>query len=311
MKEFDLAIAFTWEYDEDFVELIERTLQSNGLTTFKIQFHNYDEVHFRLQNNELKFRFYLDRASDADDRFLPLAKLLSRTRLPHVIWMSGQGKTYIINNYSQVEFATDKATMHLEFITNGINTPFTIIISPYSKTKEIVFKLSELAKLGRPFIIKPANTTGGGLGVVTGAESLNDVLRERQYLRDDKYLLQEKVMPLEREEKRFWFRCFWAFGKIFPCWWNDMTHQYKILSEDEIEQYELLQLFRITEKIQKICGLDFFSTEIALNQNGKFIVVDYVNEICDMRFQSKHFDGVPDNIVVSIIHSMMKLIKQR
>lgn len=299
MKEFDLAIAFTWEYDEDYVALIERTLQSNGLTTFKVQDHNYDEVHFRLQNNELKFRFYLDRASDADDRFLPLAKLLSRR------------KTYIINNYSQVEFATDKATMHLEFIANGINTPFTIIISPYSKNKEIMLKLSELAKLGRPFIIKPANTTGGGLGVVTGAESLNDILRERQYLQDDKYLLQEKVTPLKLEGKRFWFRCFWAFGKIFPCWWDDMTHQYKILSEDEIRHYELEQLYRITKKIQKICSLDFFSTEIALNQDREFIVVDYVNEICDMRFQSKHFDGVPDDIVVGIIHSMMKFIKRR
>jgi hypothetical protein len=298
MKEFDLAIAFNWEYDEDFVELIEKILQSNDLTTFKVQYHNYNEVHFLVQNNELKFRIYLDRASDSNDCFLPLAKLLTRR------------KTYIVNNYTQVEFATDKATMHLEFIANSINTPFTIIISPYSRNKEIKLKLSDLTRLGRPFIIKPANTTGGGIGVVTGAENLSDILRERQYLRDDKYLLQEKVIPLERGDKRFWFRCFWAFGKIFPCWWNDLTHRYKILTVDEILSYELKQLFTITKKIQKICGLDFFSTEIALNQSGRFIVVDYVNEICDMRFQSKHFDGVPDDIIAGIIHTMMKFIKK-
>ncbi|MBM4175581.1 MAG: hypothetical protein FJ213_05325 [Ignavibacteria bacterium] len=297
MKEFDLAIAHTWEYDKDFVDLIEKILQENGLSTFTVQFHNYEEVHFRIQTNELRFNHYLDRASDADDCFLPLAKLLTKK------------KTYIINNYSQVEIATDKATMHLEFISRGINTPFTIIISPFSKKNEIVLSVSELAKLGRPFIIKPANTTGGGLGVVTGAESLNDILRERQYLRDDKYLLQGRVLPLEMDNKRFWFRCFWAFGKVFPCWWDDVTHQYTVVTENEIERYDLKQLSRVIKKIQKICGLDFFSTEIALNEYGKFIVVDYVNEICDMRFQSKHFDGVPDEVVDGIVKALLKFIK--
>ena len=51
--------------------------------------------------------------------------------------------------------------MHLEFITNGLYVPYTIIISPYNKKKELELSLSELARLGRPFIIKPANTTGG------------------------------------------------------------------------------------------------------------------------------------------------------
>jgi len=41
---------------------------------------------------------------------------------------------------------------------------------------------------------------------------------------------------------------------------------------------------------------DFFSTEIALAKDGRYVVVDYVNDPCDMRPQSKHFDGVPDTI---------------
>ena len=64
----------------------------------------------------------------------------------------------------------------------------------------------------------------------------------------------------------------------------------------------------IIRKIQKITNLDFFSTEIALTKEQKFIVIDYVNDQCDMRFQSKHFDGMPDNVVLQIIEAMAEFI---
>ena len=34
-----------------------------------------------------------------------------------------------------------------------------------------------------------------------------------------------------------------------------------------------------------------------LKQGGTFVIIDYVNEICDMRLKSLHLDGVPDEIV--------------
>jgi len=62
----------------------------------------------------------------------------------------------------------------------------------------------------------------------------------------------------------------------------------------------------ITKQIAMLTGLDFFSTEIVIPENKKFIVIDYVNDQCDMRIKSKHFDGVPDTIVQNIIDSMLK-----
>jgi len=44
----------------------------------------------------------------------------------------------------------------------------------------------------------------------------------------------------------------------------------------------------------------FFSTEIAMTPAGQFVTVDYVNEICDMRLQSRHPDGVPDRLALAI-----------
>jgi len=296
MHQIDLAIAYTWEYDEEFVNAIIKIFNEKNLSTLTITYDNVDEIMQKVSQKELIAKFYLDRASDVAEEFEPLAKLMQ------------ENKAYIINQYSNVQFAIDKATMHLEFITHGINTPYTIIISPYKEKKDIELSLEQLAKLGRPFIIKPANTTGGGIGVVMGAETLADVLKARQHLEDDKYLLQEKIEPVEIDGKRFWFRSFYAFGEIIHCWWNDLTHIYSEITDEDFRKYNLDEMGDIVSKIHRITNLDFFSTEIALTKEQKFIVIDYVNDQCDMRFQSNHFDGVPDKVVYRIIEAMANFI---
>jgi hypothetical protein len=39
------------------------------------------------------------------------------------------------------------------------------------------------------------------------------------------------------------------------------------------------------------------------------VVVDYVNDICDMRLQSAYIDGVPDLIVTEICRKIAKHLK--
>lgn len=296
MENFDLAIAYTWEYDKDFVEAFKSEFLKKNLSTLLISYDNLKEVEEKVRNKDLYFDFYLDRASDVEEEFEPLAK-----------WVT-ENNVRVFNRYDYVNFAIDKATMHLEFIANGINTPYTIIISPYSEIENIELSLDQLAKLGRPFIIKPANTTGGGIGVVKGAETLADVLKARKNFQTDKYLLQEKKIPITIDGKRFWFRGFYVLGKVFLCWWNDITHIYDELTDNEIEKYNLYEMKNIVEKIASITKLDFFSTEIAFTAENKFVVIDYVNDQCDMRFKSKHVDGVPDALIFKIIDSFSEYI---
>ena len=296
MEIFDLAIAFVWEYDDDFVSLIELALQQEDLTTFIVKEHNIKEVTSKVRDRKLFFRFYLDRASDADSAFEELAKILTRK------------KTVIINPYKKVLHAIDKASMHLEFINAGLNVPYSIIIPPHSELEEIRLTIEDLSILGRPFIIKPCNTTGGGIGVVTGAETLREILEERINNLNDKYLIQEKIYPSILDGRRAWFRCFWAFGKPIAVWWDDLTHIYEELTEGEIENFGLKKLLQKTRTIAKVTDLDFFSTEIVLNDKNFFVVIDYVNDQCDMRIKSKHPDGVPDNVVYQIIYNLKNYI---
>jgi len=295
---FDIGIAYVWEFDEDFIHKFEEVFHANNLSTFIIGTHNIEEVKKRVKEKTLHFNFYFDRGWDVEESFEELGHLLMKR------------KTHFFNPYKKVLHAIDKATMHLEFITAGLNVPYSIIIPPVKEKEELFISLSNLAILGRPFIIKPCNTTGGGVGVVTGAETLHDVLYERKVNFEDKYLLQEKIYPVYLEGKRAWFRVFYAFGKIIPVWWDDLTHHYQIVYSEEIEKFRLKKLFQITKTIYYKIELDFFSTEIVITPEYKFIAIDYVNDQCDLRFQSLHKDGVPDEIIFAIIDAAKNRVKR-
>lgn len=294
---FHMAVAWDWEFDREFIRILEAQLHSHGLLFYSISHHNTHETVRRIQRGELIFGCFLDRAGDFDDHFLVVSRTLRKT------------PAYFINPPEAVVHATDKATMHLEFLTKGIEVPFSLIISPFNKRREVELTLSDLARLGRPFIIKPANTTGGGIGVITGAESLKDVIESRQHHKNDKYLLQEKICPMDMDAHKAWFRVFYVYGLIIPCWWDDETHRYGLISPAERNSFGLLSLSAVTRKIHEVCKLDFFSTEIAFTKEQKFVVVDYVNDICDMRLQSRHFDGVPDQAVLEICRRIAHRIK--
>lgn len=292
---FDIAIAWDWEYDREFVSHLEHSAHAAALTTLSVPPSALQETLARLRGGEWTFAVCLDRASDTDEGFLPFAQAVRLT------------SARIVNLPEAVRHAADKATMHLEFLTHGIDVPYTLIISPYTEKQNIELSLNDLARLGRPFIIKPANTTGGGTGVILGAETLRDVIESRQHHKNDKYLLQEKIEPARLDGETAWFRVFWAFGSITPCWWHPDSHVYRAVEGNFGSS--LSPLLTITQRIHDVCQLDFFSSEIALTPSGKFVVVDYVNEICDMRLQSLHADGVPDQVVTKICDSFAEFVK--
>lgn len=296
MNIFDLGIAYNWEYDADFVDMIEKKLHDDGLSTYIIHSNNVIEVKDDLLEKRLGFVCYLDRAWDVDERFEDIGKILQRR------------KTRMFNPYKNVLHAIDKASMHLEFLSAGLNVPYSIIIPPHKDQENIKLSVEDLAILGRPFIIKPCNTTGGGIGVVTGAESLKEVLCERLAYTSDKYLIQEKITPAIVAGKRAWFRCFWAFGKVIIVLWDDQTHIYDLVTEEIKLNINIKKLNQITKTIWQLTNLDIFSTEIAFTNDNKFVVIDYVNDQCDMRLKSKYADGVPDEIVSQIISLLSKAV---
>jgi hypothetical protein len=147
--------------------------------------------------------------------------------------------------------------MHLEFMTHGLYVPTTVILSSYREQPHIGLDKAGLEPLGRPFVIKPANTTGGGKGVVLDVSSLDDVVKARQEQADDKYLLQETIIPKLLDGRRAWFRVYFAFGETIPCWWDNVTHRYTELLPEEEARYGLEGLRAAVRTIRGIWAWTF------------------------------------------------------
>jgi len=288
MPRYDLAITHDWEYDADFVRLVAAAARARGLTALLIPPPAAARLLEEFRSGAVDFGVLLDRASGSSPDFVALQALaLDRGR-------------DVIEGLDKLRWASDKATMHLEFLSAGLHTPHTVILPAFASQPEIPLPPGELAPLGVPFIIKPANTTGGSVGVVADAAGTADVLAARRTYPADKYLLQEKVVPEVRDGRRFWFRGFYVLGEVHLAWWDDRTHIYAELGYDEAAALRLVPIYAIVRTIARVSRLRFFSTELARDDRGRLVVVDYVNEICDMRLRSAHPDGVPDAVVSRI-----------
>jgi len=290
---YDLCITWNWEYDADFVALLEMACRERGLSLLQITPDNLGSAWQALASGELAFRTLFDRASDDDPRFMPI-----------VAW-ARQHSVRRINVQERARRAWDKATMHLEFIQAGLHVPEAIILPPYNELPEL--PSLDLSPLGPTFSIKPA-CRGGGEGVIAEASSWQEVLMARQQYADDGYLLQARVAPVALGSRLAWFRVIYCAGQVYPCWWDTQTHAYTPLSAAEEAQYELAPLRGIAAHVAGLCGLDLFSTEIALTADGRFVLVDYVNDPVDLRLQSKASDGVPDDIVRGIAERLVCLL---
>ncbi len=291
---FDFCFAWNWEYDADFTQLLSAASERKNLSLLQVTPANLDTTLQSLTNGELSFRSLFDRASDGDAGFMPI-----------VHWAQAHGIP-CVNSYQQSRQAINKASCHLDFITAGLYTPYTIILPTYLEQPEIPYV--DLSPLGPLFAIKPSHG-GGGDGVIVEANSWDQVLAARQQFPDDHYLLQAHITPVLLEGREAWFRVIGCVGHVYPCWWNTRTHVYTPLTAEEESRNGLQALREISLTIGQLYGLELYSTEIAFTAEGSFIVVDYINDPIDLRVQSKAIDGIPDAIAGDIAEKLVGYVK--
>lgn len=290
-----LCLAWNWEHDRDFAALLESACTAHGLSLLQVTPENLASVLAALSSGEMSFRALLDRASDTMDGFLPLVDY------------ARQAGTFQVNSHEQSRWAWDKATMHLEFITAGLQTPYTFILSPYEQQPDL--PIIDFSPFGGTFNIKPA-VGGGGWGVVMGATSMDQVHAARREYPHEKVLLQAHVEPVLLESRPAWFRLIYCDGAVYPCWWHPHTHLYDRLSAADSARFGLSGIKQVVRRIANLCHLYLFSTEIALTADGRLVVADYVNDPIDLRLRSSAGDGVPDEIVVAIAGRLVHLVER-
>jgi len=290
MINYDFCIAWNWEYDVDIVKLLDEACHSRGLSFIQITPKNFMDVMESLNNNQLAFRIFFDRASDTDKHFIQVYQ-----------WARDHA-VCLINAHERASRTWNKATMHLDLISAGIHTPYTIIIPPYEEQPDL--QEIDLKPLGDNFFIKPAHGSGGE-GIMREANSFHQVLIARQVKPADYYLLQAHIIPVQHDKRPAWFREIFCNGRVYSSWWDPQSYVYTPVTTEEENLYDLNKLRSITTDIAKVCNLELFSTEIALTSENLFVVVDYVNDQIDLRLRSQAYDGVPDHFVRDITQRLI------
>ena len=169
---------------------------------------------------------FFDRASDTNAMFVPIVE-----------WAAVNARRHI-NAYELAHLAWDKERMHKAISIRGY-TPATIVLPSYNERP--VLPAVDLGVLGTRFTVKPANG-GGGVGVVNGATSMEQVLAAREQFPSQKYLVQSYVVPARFDSRRAWFRVIYCMGKVYSCWWDLDTHVYTPVTSDEEDSFGLTSL---------------------------------------------------------------------
>lgn len=264
---------------------MDKICTARGLTLLSIPLQNLHEMLARLEGGELGFRVLLDRASEADPAFLSIVRI------------AGAAGARSLNPRELADRAYNKALIHQAFLDDGIPTPQTLILPPFLEQSILPYPI--LFPVNKKFAAKPA-LGGGGEGVIMNVLTLDQVQAARTQFPGQQYLLQEQVTAAVVGGLPAWFRVIYCLGEIHPCYWDVKTHVYTPLHPDLEERFGLGSLRELIKRIARICRLDLFSTEIALTEDGRLLVVDYVNDPIDLRLQSHAMDGVPDVIVERI-----------
>lgn len=293
MRIHDLCLAWNWEYDNDFIMLLQEAFDRRGLSLLRAALHNVNDVTTALKSNDYGFNVFWNRATGSEAEFRELVR-----------WAGAHG-VYCINSHDKTILACDKAIMHYILINAGIHTPYTTILPSYDKHP--VISPPDLTPLKTNFIIKPAYG-GGGEGVVMNASTFDEINEARKEYPTDRYLVQANISPVNINGQPAWFRVIYCTGQTYPCWWNPETHIYKPVTPGEEIKYNLNTLRTIITTIANLTNLDIMSTEIAYTADEQFVVIDYVNDEIDLRLQSRAMDGVPDEIVRDVVDRVATLV---
>ncbi|HEY41963.1 MAG TPA: hypothetical protein G4O18_08955 [Dehalococcoidia bacterium] len=245
----------------------------------------------KLRNREVAVRVLFDLSNNQtnpEDPFLMLAKEAKR-----------QG-AYVVDDPDITSVVSHKALFHQIMLENNILVPETVIVD----RKELKdFKITDdiKARVGEPFVVKPA-WGDSSMGVIVEGHSHEDLLHSAEQVPNSSaFLVQRRLAPKWLGSHKGWFRMFHIIDEVIPCWWDPSDGEYQMVTPAQSRYHGLAPLGRIMRDIARVSKMKFFTSEICLDEDGNFYVVDYINADPDMNPRSYFADGVPDELVRHIV----------
>ncbi len=296
---YDLVMTHKLDADDFFIHQIQKLAAEARLNFFLIEPLWVEPFRQQLEEGRVWPRALLNMHSEhhqPEDVFHRLVQLAARRG------------TRVIDPPDLAAAAFDKARLHPQLVGAGLPVPWTVVV-PRDRPPDWRLTEQERAAIGTPFVIKPAMGYGRQ-GLVLDAQSEADLDRSVAAWPDTSYLFQFRVQPRQVAGRPVYFRAFFVFGEVWITWWNCFTDLYAMTRPEDWDTFDLRQVEELARRLATLTGMTFFSTEIAQDQQGQFVLIDYVNDQCHMLSQSAHPQkGVPDELVVAIARRLVTSIE--
>lgn len=289
MKNYDFGISWVYSKDEEFVKILKKNLKKKKFSFYEINYGNVDDVIGMIGKEEIFFKNFIDLSSFEHPVFSILLEKLNSKGIN------------VINSSQSIVKSYSKSKLHKLFEKNNLPLRKTFVISEKTRGFEKIIK-----ELKKPFILS-ASVSSYENGIVLNANKKEDISAYTTEYSTEKILAHEYKLPKIIDDKTAWFRVMYSCGKILPHWWDPQNHFYQTLgsSKDENKIKKRLELY--TRKIADITGLKLFSTEIIIDNKGKYFVIDYANVPMDLSSQEFEKDGVPKKTLNEIAESIAGL----
>lgn len=299
MTKYDLGFIFCGEKKEALLKWLRQECKFRGLKFLWVNEQNAEVILKKIQGHRLKISFLVDNESNyynPEDLYMKIC---------YAVKDSGG---VVIDDPDNARSSADKSVTHFDFEEAGLPVPYTVVVRNW-QPDDFVLSKEQIKRLGKPFIIKPARGFGQKGVVKEASLDLTQIAEARHFSRGDNFLLQEKIVPAALGDLPGWFRVYYLFGEIIPCFWHPETGQYRHVSLREMSKYRLLPLARYMSEIGRIVGMNFFSSEIAVTGKGKdrkFMIIDYVNDQCELCVRPTKIGGPVPEVVRHIVEIIVE-----
>jgi len=299
MLVYDFGFIFVGDKKEALLKWLRQECAFRGVKFIWVGEKNVEEVLGKVENGKIKISFLVDNESNyynPEDIF---------TKLCYSVKDAGG---VVIDDPDDARASADKSVTHFDFVEAGLPVPYTIVVRNW-QPDDFTLSKDQLKRLGVPFVIKPARGFGQKGVVKDASGDIAQIADARHYSRGDNFLLQEKIVSSVIGDQPGWFRVYYLFGEIIPCFWNPDTGQYRHVSLREMYAHRLLPLARIVSEIARITSMKFFSSEVAITGKGKdrkFVIIDYVNDQAELCVRPTKIGGPVPEVVQHIAETLVE-----